>query len=174
MNELSKQIDNILEPYLNAIGSDIGYVNHCKRMLMYALELKALDEVEKEKFIIALAFHDLGIWTERSFDYLDPSIALAIEYLKTPNKMDYKDDVVAMIDLHHKLTPIKDNDLAELFRKVDMIDVYWGAVSFGIHKKRMKEIKKEFPNNGFHLTLMKWFGKRLMQKPWSPMPMLKW
>lgn len=174
MNKVTEQIDTILAPYLEVIGSDIGYVNHTKRMLSYALEIQDLDEVQKEKFIIAVAFHDLGIWTEQSFDYLDPSVALALEYLKKEDKMDYEKDVRDMIDLHHKLTPIKDNDLAELFRKVDMVDVYWGAVSFGINKERMKEIKKEFPNNGFHLTLMKWFGKRLLEKPWSPMPMLKW
>ncbi|PHR59573.1 MAG: hypothetical protein COA44_01125 [Arcobacter sp.] len=174
MHDATKQIDTILKPYLEVIGSDIGYINHTKRMLLYALELQDLDDVQKEKFIIALSFHDLGIWTEQSFDYLDPSVCLAQKYLKEHDKMEYKKDVVSMINLHHKLTPIKDNDLAELFRKVDMIDVYWGAVSFGIDKKKMKEIKKAFPNNSFHLTLMKWFGKRLLTKPWSPMPMLKW
>jgi len=174
MNTLTKQIDTILSPYLEQIGSDIGYINHTKRMLMYALELQDLDEVQKEKFIIALAFHDLGIWTEQSFDYLDPSVALAKNYLKFHDKTDYENDVVSMIDLHHKLSPIKDNDLAELFRKVDMVDVYWGAIPFGIDKAKMKAIKKEFPNNGFHFTLIKWFGKRLLEKPWSPMPMLKW
>jgi len=174
MYQITEKINTILEPFLEVIGKDIGYINHTKRMLLYALELQDLDEIQKEKFIIAVSFHDLGIWTEQSFDYLDPSVALALEYLKNNNKMGYEKDVVAMIDLHHKLTPIKDNDLAELFRKVDMIDVYWGTVSFGINKKTMKEIKKTFPNNGFHLTLMKWFGKRLLEKPWSPMPMLKW
>lgn len=174
MNTITQEIDSILSPYLEIIGSDIGYVNHTKRMLLYALELQDLDDIQKEKFIIAVAFHDLGIWTAQSFDYLDPSVALAQQYLKEHNKLDYEKDVVAMIDLHHKLTPIEDNELAELFRKVDMVDVYWGAVSFGIDKQKMKEIKKAFPNNGFHLTLIKWFGKRLLEKPWNPMPMLKW
>ena len=174
MNTQLQKIDTILEPYIERIGTDIGYVNHTKRMFLYALELQDLDDVEKEKFIIALSFHDLGIWTERSFDYLDPSVALAIEYLKEHKKTEYEKDVVQMINEHHKLTPIKDNDLAELFRKVDMVDVYWGMVSFGIDKQKMKEIKKTYANNGFHLTLIKWFGKRLFEKPWSPMPMLKW
>ena len=174
MQEITKQIDTILAPYLEVIGKDIGYVNHTKRMVMYALELQDLDEVQKEKFMIAVSFHDLGIWTEQSFDYLDPSVALAQKYLKEQDKLHYEKDIVDMINLHHKLTPIKNNNLAELFRKVDMVDVYWGMVSFAINKKRMKEIKTEFPNNGFHCTLMKWFGKRLLEKPWSPMPMLKW
>jgi len=174
VDKLIQQIDTILEPYLEAIGSDTGYINHNKRMLLYALELQELNEEETQKFIIALAFHDLGIWTERSFDYLNPSIELALAYLNINNKTAYINDVVDMIELHHKLTPIQENALAELFRKADMIDVCWGAISFGIDKKRMTEIKKAFSNNGFHFSLVKWFAKRLFSKPWSPMPMVKW
>lgn len=174
MNTVTQKIDKILEPYLEAIAEDIGYINHTKRMLMYALELQELNEEELEKFIIAVSFHDLGIWTERSFDYLDPSVELAREYLKKHNKMDYEKDVVQMINEHHKLTPIRDNPLAELFRKVDMVDVYWGAVSFGIDPLRMKEIKETFKNKGFHKTLMKWFWTQLKTDPLRPMPMLKW
>lgn len=173
MNTLNAKIDEILKPYLEAIGSDIGYINHTKRMLAYALELEKLDDEKIHKFIIALAFHDLGIWTEKSFDYLEPSVKLAQAYLKENNLLGYEKDVVQMIDEHHKLTAIKDNELAELFRKVDLVDVYFGCISFGIKKKRIKEIKKEFPNNGFHKTLIKWFFKQLKKEPLRPMPMLK-
>jgi HD superfamily phosphodiesterase len=30
-----------------------------------------------EKIAAAAVFHDLGIWTDRTFDYIAPSIALA-------------------------------------------------------------------------------------------------
>jgi len=171
---MTEKIDTILQPYLQSIGDDIGYINHTKRMLLYALELKELSDEELEKFIIALAFHDLGIWTEQSFDYLAPSVELAKNYLKEHDKIAYTNDVVQMIDQHHKITPITDNDLAELFRKVDLIDVSWGVKSFGIDKKRINEIQKAFANNGFHMTLIKWFWKQLKHKPLRPMPMLKW
>lgn len=174
MHQPIQKIDAILEPYLESIGSDIGYVNHTKRMFLYAMELQDLDETQQEIFAIALAFHDLGIWTEKSFDYLDPSVALATKYLHTNKNTAYQNDIIEMISLHHKITPIKNNTLAELFRKVDMIDVYWGLISFGIAKNRLQEIKKAYPNNNFHLTLMKWFMKRLFSQPWSPLPMLKW
>ncbi len=171
---MTEKIDEILHPFLQDIGKDIGYVNHTKRMLAYALELENLDQEQIEKFIIALAFHDLGIWTEKSFDYLRPSISLAETYLNEHNLNPYKDEIIQMIDEHHKLSPITNSDLAELFRKVDMIDVYWGLITFGISKDKIREIKQKYPNNGFHLTLLKWFSKRLLSKPWSPMPMLKW
>ena len=174
MNTLSEKMDTILQPYLEAIGSDIGYINHTKRMMEYALELEELNEEEKKKFLIALAFHDLGIWTEKSFDYLEPSIILAQDYLKENNLLHYEKDVIQMIDEHHKLRAIKDNPLAELFRKVDIVDVYFGFFSFGIKRKKIKKIKKKYPNNGFHKTLIKWFFRHIKKEPLRPMPMLKW
>lgn len=174
MQSLTKIIDLILEPYLVFIKEDIGYINHTKRMLLYALELQELNEEQIEKFIIATAFHDLGIWTENSFDYLEPSVELARVYLKEQDKMGYEHDVVQMINEHHKQMAIKNNNLAELFRKADLIDVSWGLISFGINAKKIQEIKKAFPNNGFHKTLLKWAWKQLKKEPWRPMPMLKW
>lgn len=170
----TETIDAILEPFLGVIGEDIGYINHTKRMLCYALELQQLCDKEIEKFTIAAAFHDLGIWTEKSFDYLEPSIALAKLYLHEHNKIDYERDVVQMIDEHHKQTPIQNNPLAELFRKADLIDVSWGVISFGIPSQKIGEIKQAFPNNGFHKTLLKWAWHQLKKEPWRPMPMLKW
>jgi hypothetical protein len=79
-----------------------------------------------------------------------------------------------MIAQHHKVTPIHDNELAELFRKVDLIDVTWGLISFGIDKKRVQEIQKSFPNNGFHKTLIKWAWKQFIREPWRPVPVMKW
>jgi hypothetical protein len=174
MNTVTEKIDVILQPYLELINEDIGYVNHTKRMLLYALELEKLKYEQIEKFIIAASFHDLGIWTENSFDYLKPSIELARYYLQEHDKMVYEDDVIQMIDEHHKQTPIKNNDLAELFRKADLIDVSWGLISFGIDAKKIQEIKKAFPNNGFHKTLIKWAWRQFKKEPYRPMPMLKW
>ena len=38
-------------------------------------------EDEKERIVIAGCFHDIGIWTGPSYDYLPPSIAAARAYL---------------------------------------------------------------------------------------------
>jgi hypothetical protein len=32
--------------------------------------------------VIAACFHDLGIWTDHTFDYLSPSAGLARDYLQ--------------------------------------------------------------------------------------------
>jgi hypothetical protein len=37
--------------------------------------------LEFEKIAIAGVFHDLGIWTNKTFDYIAPSVVLAREYL---------------------------------------------------------------------------------------------
>ena len=34
------------------------------------------------KIAVAAVFHDIGIWSNKTFDYLEPSVALAREYLK--------------------------------------------------------------------------------------------
>jgi predicted metal-dependent HD superfamily phosphohydrolase len=174
MRNITETMDLLFEPYLDCIGEDRGYVNHAKRMVMYAMDMKKLYHEQIETFMIAAVFHDLGIWTEKSFDYLEPSIDLARHYLKENGKTAYEDDVVRMIDQHHKVTPIHDNELAELFRKVDLIDVTWGLISFGIDKKRVQEIQKCFPNNGFHKTLIKWAWKQFIREPWRPVPVMKW
>jgi hypothetical protein len=35
------------------------------------------DRVDLEKIAVAAVFHDLGIWTNKTFDYIAPSVALA-------------------------------------------------------------------------------------------------
>jgi len=44
---------------------------------------------EVEKIAAAAVFHDLGIWTDRTFDYIAPSIAIAREYLVARAREDW-------------------------------------------------------------------------------------
>ena len=39
------------------------------------------DGVDLEKIAVAAVIHDLGIWTNKTFDYIAPSAALAREHL---------------------------------------------------------------------------------------------
>ena len=54
----------------------------------------------EEKYAIASVFHDVGIWTDHTFDYLDPSIEQAKIYLTEIKKTrlvrrNFFDDILA-------------------------------------------------------------------------------
>ena len=73
-------IDNILNTYRSELGENYDlYRNHVYRVYNFALT--QLDpNAELEKLSIAAAFHDLGIWTNNTLDYIEPSAQLAREY----------------------------------------------------------------------------------------------
>src|SRR5215218_9487768 len=99
-----------------------GYRNHVYRMVNFCFAQGDFDSEQKETIVIAGCFHDLGIWSADTFDYLPPSIALANEYLDKSVHQDWKAEVSTMIDLHHRVRKCPDNSLKEIFRKGDLVD----------------------------------------------------
>ena len=74
-------VDAVLERFAGALGGDReGYTCHVARVLAFYRKI-AHDHEAPEQVQIAGAFHDLGIWTARTFDYLAPSVRLARDYL---------------------------------------------------------------------------------------------
>ena len=51
-----------------------GYRNHVYRVIHFCLALKACNQAEREKIIIAGVFHDIGIWIKDTVDYIPPSL----------------------------------------------------------------------------------------------------
>src|SRR5215469_16634767 len=84
--------------------------------------------VELEKIAVAAAFHDLGIWTNKTFDYIAPSVAIARRHLAARAMADWIPEIEAMIVDHHKVTPSRADpqSLVESFRRADWIDVSRG------------------------------------------------
>jgi len=75
-------LDEILAPWRERIGADFeGYKNHVSRVLNFCFALRECSDEERRKLTIAGAFHDLGIWSDATVDYLPPSIAQAKLYL---------------------------------------------------------------------------------------------
>ena len=167
-------IDILLKNYKTVLKYDFTtYKNHVYRIYNYTILLDA-DKTNYDKYAIAAVFHDLGIFTH-SFDYLTPSIELATNYLKEINKKEWIEEICLMIDNHHKISFYK-GDFAhtvEIFRKADWIDVTWGLKKYSLKKVNFKAIKKAFPNNGFHLFLLKQFLKWFVKHPLNPLPMFK-
>jgi predicted metal-dependent HD superfamily phosphohydrolase len=105
------------------VGHDfIAYRNHVYRVVNLRLAIAGQgDRVELEKIAVVAVFHDLGIWTNHTFDYMAPSVALAREHLSTCAQADWIPEVEAMIVDHHKITPPGPNgaSLVEPFRRAD-------------------------------------------------------
>jgi hypothetical protein len=177
---IEKQIpllEDILGEWIKELGDDcLGYKNHVYRMIHFCFALHDCNDEERKKIIIAASFHDLGIWSEGTVDYLPPSIALAKDYLQCNGLESWISEISLIIDTHHKLRKYRDSQypLVEVFRRGDLVDFSLGAVKWGLPKSYIKEVKQQFPNAGFHKRLtqlaMGWFAKH----PLSPPPFMKW
>ncbi|HIE02259.1 MAG TPA: HD domain-containing protein [Thiotrichaceae bacterium] len=171
-------LEEILAEYKDVVGDDFQpYKNHVYRVVNFCFQLKQdVDDEQAERIIIAGCFHDLGIWTDNTVDYLQPSIVLAKEYLKRRNLDEWSVEIELMIDMHHKFRKYADNNhpLVELFRRADLVDVSLGRVKFSLSTDYIGKIKKAFPNSGFHKKLIQLTIRAFFKNPLKPLPMMKW
>lgn len=171
------KIEELLLPYRGLIGSHyIHYKNHAHRVVNFALELK--DEIkadDEEKMVIAAVFHDIGMWTANSFDYLNPSITEATIYLKELGKIEWVEEISLMIDMHHKSTKYYGAfaENVEAFRKADLIDLTKGLTRFSLSKNILSKYYEEFPMGNFRKIIVSKFMKNLLRNPLRPLPMFK-
>lgn len=168
-------VDAILESARASLKADYaGYRNHVYRVLNFCRALQELDEDSMEKLAIAGAFHDLGIWTSHTFDYLGPSCALAMVYLKDHGLSAWSEEIENIIELHHKISAAGEKgDLAELFRLADNVDVSLGMRRHEVSRETIIAVQKQFPDHGFHMRLALLALKRLVTHPLNPLPMVK-
>jgi hypothetical protein len=170
-------LDRVLETHAVELGGDFtAYRNHAYRVVNFCCALAPCADATLEKIALAAAFHDLGIWTAHTFDYLAPSIHLACAHLACAGHADLRDNIAGMIREHHKVRSFRGAgaELIEPFRRADWIDVSLGALSFGLPRARIREIRAKWPNAGFHQRLAQLTLKRLRTHPLSPIPALKW
>lgn len=169
-------LEEILSERKNAIGADYeGYKNHVYRMINFCFAQKDFSEEERRKIIIAGCFHDIGIWTGNTFDYLSPSIAEAENYLRQNKLENWIAEINSMIELHHKIRKVDEKDSTiEIFRRGDLIDFSLGFVKCGLPNFYIKSVKRKFPNAGFHKCLLKVSSGWFLKHPLNPVPVLKW
>ena len=171
-------LDELLDAWKPQIGAAFpGYRNHCQRMAAFTLALfPAATADDRRKIAIAACFHDLGIWSDGTIDYLPPSSRRARDHLAAQGLSAWTTEVEFMIDEHHKLRAFKDPawPLVEAFRKADLVDVSLGLIKFGIPGDTVRALKTAYPNEGFHKTLMGLAGGWFKQHPLSAPPFIKW
>jgi hypothetical protein len=170
-------LEEILAEWKEVIGSEYaGYKNHVYRMIHFCLALKECSSEEREKVIIAGAFHDIGIWIKDTVDYIPPSLPPAMEYLKSRSLEAWSTEIELMITEHHKIRVYRDKTypLVEVFRKGDLVDFSFGLFKFGLSRSYIETVKAGFPNAGFHKNLGKRAARWFLKHPLNPVPMMKW
>ena len=171
-----RTLDQVLATYTRQLGSDfVGYRNHTYRVVNLCVVLAPTARDQTEKIAIAAAFHDLGIWTEGTFDYLEPSVRLARDYLDCTDQRAWIPEVERMIREHHKVTASRADHawLVEPFRKADWIDLSRGMLTFGMSPQHLGPILSAWPSAGFHRRLVQLSLKRLRTNPLAPLPMMR-
>jgi hypothetical protein len=169
-------LDTILDVYAAALGGDFeGYRNHAYRVANLCVSQSPGSTEEIEKIAIAAAFHDLGIWTDRTFDYLTPSVRLARAYLSDAGRPEWIPEITEIILSHHKVSRYYGADgwLVEPFRRADWMDVSMGVMTFGLSRRLFDATLSFWPRAGFHKRLVQLALRRAWTHPWSPLPMVR-
>lgn len=170
-------LDEMLAPWQPKLGSDYsGYRNHVYRVVNFCLALRPCTEEERNKIIIAGCFHDLGIWSDQTFDYLSPSIALANHYLAQNGLDHWATEIDLMIGMHHKLRRYTERTtpLVEVFRKGDLVDFSKGLIRCGISRTYFQAVTARFSNAGFHKRLVMQELAWVAKHPLRPLPVVTW
>jgi len=167
-------IDDVLNEHATALRGDFsGYRNHVYRIVNLCVAIAGRNELEK--IAVAAVFHDLGIWTNGTFDYIAPSVVLARDYLVARGCEDWTAGIEKMIADHHKITRSTSDpcSLAEAFRRADWIDVTRGLRRFGIPRPFVARLFATWPDAGFHWRLVTLTLDRFRRHPLTPLPMVK-
>ena len=170
----NETIDAILLSYKHELSGDYDkYRNHVYRVFNLTLLLSTTEGDDYKALEIASAFHDIGIWTNKTFDYLAPSITLSRNYLHQNGLLHLENRVAEIINNHHKLSIYELSAEAEAFRKADLIDLSFGLFNFGIKREQLKALNRQFPSLGFHRFIIWQATKNMFKHPLNPLPMMK-
>jgi hypothetical protein len=167
-------IEGILEAHRAALGKDFAaYRNHVYRV--YWLSLCFAETEDDPGLAVAAAFHDLGIWTAATWDYLPPSKIEAKAWLLAEGREDLTGRVETIIEFHHKIGPYtgKYASSVEAFRRADWVDVLRGLRYGKTVRQKYRELVKAFPYRGFHGRLVVFFFRNLLRNPLKPLPMMR-
>ena len=146
--ERNDHIERIFLPWRFSLGNACdAYKGHVYRVLNFACASLEIGEVDcdvygkrqevEDRIAIAACFHDVGIWLDKTVDYLEQSKGHASDWLGERNLKPWESEIALMIEYHHKQTRYtgEHEALVEAFRRADLVDVSLGLVRFKIPGK---------------------------------------
>jgi len=169
--------ETVLDKFRPDLGADFeAYRNHIRRVLNFYSALDPAGSDPSEAVQLAAAFHDLGIWTDDTFDYLAPSVKRARAHLDSSGQLPLFPEVSLLIAGHHKIRPYLGEFAlpVERFRRADFVDLSLGLLRFGLPASFVREVRAAFPNAGFHGRLASLTLKQAARNPLRPLPMFRW
>jgi hypothetical protein len=171
------EIEALLTKWQPVLQRDYGaYRGHVYRVFNYCRGLATAEgSAGDAKIAVAAVFHDLGIWSEQTLDYLEPSVTLAEQYLVDTRRAMWADEVASMIRQHHALRPVQQEGgpLVEAFRRADLVDLSCGWIRSGLAADVVRRARAEFPYAGFHLRITGLVLGWAVRHPLKPFPMMK-
>jgi hypothetical protein len=169
-------LDAILDRHRADLAADFtAYRNHCCRVATLCASQVSGGPDAIEQVAVAAALHDLGIWADRTFDYLEPSVRLARRHLLASGRSAWLPAVTAAILEHHRITRYRGEHawLVEPFRRADWMDVSLGLVPSGLSHELFRTALARWPRAGFHRLLARLAWRHGRRHPTNPLPMLK-
>jgi hypothetical protein len=170
-------LDGELERFRSKIPPDDfeGYRNHCLRVMSFAkfhMPEYVYEEYPNAMNIVAmaLAYHDVGLWTDGELNYLEPSAKRMESYVEAEGVFDEKQIAIAreIIMQHHKFTDYSSSDksskaidaMVNAVRKGDWADATVGIIRFGLPASLLEAAYAKVPEAGFH-AMLAGMGSRL-------------
>lgn len=170
----SRQLEDVLTKFSRALGNHLPlYRGHCYRILNYMICLQKHQD-NLRLLEVMVAFHDLGIWTHGTMDYLKPSFDLAVSYCKKEELDVSFNDLETAIMNHHKISTFRPTESAEYLRRADLLDLSFGLIRGGVDRDLIRKVTKRWPYQNFQKMI---FGKVFwyaLENHWKPFPMMKW
>jgi hypothetical protein len=171
------RIESILSLWRDRIGAEYdGYRGHVYRVFNVCLQLRACTAEERDKLAIALAFHDIGLWSAHTADYLPPSEAEAVAWLDRNGLSAWREEIALMIRMHHRIRRWRDprTPLVETLRRADLVDFSRGLYRAGLPRAFLRDLSAAIPNAGFHRFLLRGARDWFLRHPLRPPPFLRW
>jgi hypothetical protein len=81
------RVEEVLDAFAAALASDrTAYRGHVYRVFHFCRALGGVGATRDDAIALAAAFHDLGIWSDGTVDYLPPSVRRLREHLAERGK----------------------------------------------------------------------------------------